>query len=438
MSDRAFGRRDLLRAAGATLLVPTFLREAFASPQTMGPRLFIFMQALGTHQQTFWPDGSGTSPILDPILSDASLRAKTILVKGVANETTGVGNEHDRGFNSLWTGVRPVGLPEESFGGGPSIDQVLRRALQPQVRFPTLNCGVLAADVAPKNGHRRSFSYIGPQQQLPTRVDPYRMYAMLFPEASDDSPDATARRLALRQSVLDHTASDLAALSGRLGPTERHKLEAHATALREYEMRLSAAVQGSAACARPSRPAPGIDVTREENVPLLTELMLDLMAVALQCNLTRIVTFQLGFCGNQWRYGWAGINKDSHEEIAHFDAPDGSNGTAGAAMTTIGRWVAGNVARFTKKLDAVPEAGGTALDNTLVIWANENSNGVHGMTNLPIVLLGRAGGRLTGTGVVDQGPQSHYQLCTSVLNLMGVTAEGFGDKPTSGPLRGLV
>jgi hypothetical protein len=412
------------------------VREAFASPETIGPRLVILMQALGTHQQTFWPDASGTSPILDPILSDASLRAKTILVKGVANESTGLGNEHDRGFHSLWTGVKSVGVPEDSFGGGPSIDQILRRTLDPPVRFPTLNCGVLAADVAPKNGHRRSFSYIGPQQQLPTRVDPYRMYAMLFPENSGDSPEAAARRLALRQSVLDHAANDLSRLSGRLGPKERQKLDAHTTALREFETRLGAA-QGNAACARPSPPAAGIDVTSEDNVPVLTELMLDLVAIALQCNLTRIVTFQLGFCGNQWRYRWLGIDKDAHEEIAHVDRPDGSNAVAGAAVTKIGNWVADNVARFARKLDAIPEAGGSALDNSLVIWANENSHGMHGMTNLPIVLLGRAGGRLTRSGVVDEGTQNHYQLSTSVLNLMGVAADGFGDKPTSGPLRGL-
>jgi hypothetical protein len=444
MRDRAFGRRDLLRAAGATLLVPAFLRDAFASPQTMGPRLVIIMQALGTHQQTFWPDASGTSPILSPILGDAALRAKTILVKGIANETTGPGNEHDRGFSSLWTGVKSVGLPEECFGGGPSIDQILKRQLNPRVRFPTLNCGVLAADVAPKNGHRRSFSYIGAQQQLPTRVDPYRMYAMMFPVAGNDSPEAAARRLALRQSVLDHTANDLTTLSGRVGPKERQKLDAHATALREYETRLSTAAQGSSSCARPSPPDVGIDPTSEANVPVLTKLMLELVAIALQCNLTRIVTFQLGYCGNQWRYGWLGINKDAHEEIAHVDAPDGSNKTAGAAVTTIGHWVAENVARFTSKLDAIPETGGTALDNSLIVWANENSNGVHGMTNLPIVLLGRAGGRLARTGVVDDGPQSHYQLGTSVLNLMGVEAAGFGDKdgldgrPASGPLRGLI
>lgn len=438
MRDRAFGRRDLLRAAGATLLVPTFLRQAFASPQSIGPRLVIVMQALGTHQSAFWPDQTGTSPILDPILGDAALRAKTVVVKGVRNVTTGVGNEHDRGFNSLWTGVKPVGFSEDCFGGGPSIDQILRRSRSPKVQFPTLNTGVLAADVAPKNGHRRSFIYSGPQQQLPTRIDPYRLYAMLFPEAGASSPEAAQRRLALRQSVLDHSARDLAALSRRLGPAEQRKLEAHATAIREYETRLIASSSTTSQCAKPASFTPGIDFNSEQNVPVLMDLILDLMAVALSCNLTNIVTFQIGYCGNQWRYRWLGIDKDTHEEIAHADRDNGTAPAATDAMIRMGRWVADNVARFTRKLDAVPEAGGTALDNSLVIWANENGNGTHDLANLPIVLMGRAGGALSRTGVVDEGEQTHYQLCTSVMNLMGVPAAGFGDEPMSGPLRGLV
>ena len=90
-----------------------------------------------------------------------------------------------------------------------------------------------------------------------------------------------------------------------------------------------------------------------------------------------------------------------------------------------------------ERLDAIPEPSGTALSSSLVIWANENSTGVHGMENLPLVFLGRAAGRLSKTGVVDEGRQTHYQLGTSVLNIMGVEAAGFGDQPSSGPLVGL-
>jgi hypothetical protein len=165
--------------------------------------------------------------------------------------------------------------------------------------------------------------------------------------------------------------------------------------------------------------------------------MLDLVATALSCNLTRFVTFQLGLCGNQWRYRWLGIDRDSHEELAHRDSPDGSDAAVAAAMTQISRWTAERVARFAKLLEAIPESDGTALDHSLVIWANENATGFHSLDNLPLVLLGRAGGRLTRRGILNEGLQSHYQLNTSVLRLMGVEAAGYGDQPNCGGLRGL-
>jgi hypothetical protein len=440
MTRRAFGRRELLRAAGLTLFVPPFLKRAFAGEEQDSPRLVILMQACGTHQSTFWPDPvSGTSAVLEPLLAVPGLAQKTLFLKGVENQTQGVGNQHDRGFHSLWTGVAPIGTPEDSFGGGPSLDQILRQKLAPKVPFPTLNAGVLAAYVAQKNGHRRSFSYFGAGQQILTQVDPYRLYRKLFPGAdSKESSEVVARRLALKQSVLDYAAEDLKALSSRLGPHERKKLEAHTTALREYEARLGASlVNGAAACARPNAPAPGLDVTLEDNVPVLVDLMLDLLTVALSCNMTKIVTFQLGLCGNQWRYRWLGIDKDSHEEIAHQDTADGSNVAVADYMTKISRWAAERVARFAKNLDAIPDADGTVLDNSLVIWANENGTGFHNLDNLPLVFLGKARGRLKKAGLLDAGKRSHYQLNTSVLRLMGVAADGYGDQPSSGGIPGL-
>lgn len=437
MKHRAFGRRDLLRAAGLTLFVPPFLREAFATGEASEPPLVLFMQPCGTHEAAFWPDpASGTSPILEPLLIDPVVASKTLILKGVNNLTGGfLGNEHDRGFAGLFTGVLPIGTAADPFGGGPSIDQTLKRLLAPRVMFPTLNCGVLASDMGPKNGHRRSFSYLGPGQQVPTQTNPYRLYAQLFPQTDTGT---AMRRLARKRSVLDHSASDLAALSARVGPNERRKLEAHATALREYEMRLGASLDAvDATCAVPTAPTPGLDVSSEANVPVLVDLMLELVANALACNLTRIVTFQLGLCGSQWRYRWLGIDKDGHEAIAHYDDPAGTNVEATTAMIQISRWVAEKVAVFARRLESLPEANGSLLDRSLVLWANENSNGIHGMGGIPLVFLGRAGGRLTQAGVVDQGPQTHYQLNTTLLRVMGVEAAGFGDDPACGPLLGV-
>jgi hypothetical protein len=436
MSKRGFGRRELLSACGATLLVPAFLRQAFADRDGTRTRLVIVMQPNGTHQPAFWPDPvTRTSPILEPILANSALAAKTLVIKGVRNETLGLGNEHDRGYSSLWTGVPPIGTMEDCFGGGPSIDQMLKAALGPRTRFPTLNAGVLAADVAPKNGHRRSFSYFGPKQQVPTIVDPVRLYGALFPEQGTNAGAVSAeQRLVMKRSVLDATARDLADLSARLGPNERRKLDAHATALREYEARLEAVVTGGAACAAPG--APGVlDPSQEANVPLLADAMLDLVALALGCNLTQIVTFSLGLCGAQWRYRWLGIDQDGHEELAHRDTLDGANVPVAQAMTAISRWFAERVARFAARLEATPEDDGTVLDHSLVVWANEMGTGFHSLENLPLVVLGRASGRVTQNFVVDQGVQGHHQLGTSVLRWMGVDAEGFGDRPACGGLR---
>ncbi|HET9960226.1 MAG TPA: DUF1552 domain-containing protein [Polyangiaceae bacterium] len=436
MKQASFGRRDLLRAAGLTLLVPSFLREAFAEPEKSGPRLLIFMQANGTHQATFWPDpNTGSSPILEPILGEPSLAERTLLIRGVNNLTTGPGNEHDRGFSSLWTGVPTIGKPDDAFGGGPSIDQILKAALAPKVLFPTLNVGVLAADVAPKNGHRRSFSYIGPRQQIPTQVDPYRVYASLF-RTSELEPAQARQQLQLRRSVLDASARDLAALAARLGPNQRQKLDAHTTALREYEARLTASLEGQSNCAKPKAPEAGLDPSLEDNVPRLLELMLDAVAVALACNLTRIVTFPIGMSGNQWFYRWLGINIDNHSDVAHLDADDGSNPAIAEIMTQISRWVAMHVAKLAQQLQAIPEEDGSVLDHSLVVWANENATGFHRLDNVPVVMLGRAGGRLTRSGVFYEGAQSHHQLCTTVLQLMGVQVAGYGDQPGCGPLTG--
>jgi hypothetical protein len=437
MKSRAFGRRELMRAAGLSLCVPVFLREAFASNEAAEPSLVLFMQPCGTHAAAFFPDpATGTSPILEPVLRDPVIASKTAIVKGVSNLTGGVlGNEHDRGFAGLFTGVLPIGRAEDPFGGGPSLDQILKRTLAPNVLFPTLNCGVLAADVGPKNGHRRSFSYLGPGQPVPTQTDPYRLYAALFRRSERGS---TLRHLELKHSVLDHAATDLTALSARLGPNERRKLDAHATALREHEHRLSAslhAVDGT--CTRPPEVAAGIDHHAEANVPVLAELMLGLVANALACNLTRIVTFQLGLCGAQWQYHWLGIDKDGHEGVAHFDDPAGSNVEATTAMIAISRWFAEVFAGFVQKLEAQPDAAGSVLDRSLVLWANENGNGLHGMDDIPLVFVGRAAGRFTRTGLVDAGRQTHYQLNTTLLRVMGVDAAGFGDGPASGPLVGL-
>ncbi|HEY0711508.1 MAG TPA: DUF1552 domain-containing protein, partial [Polyangia bacterium] len=247
-------RRDLLRVAGsATALFPFLRRAAEAAPPT--PRLLLLMQSNGTGPANFWPvaaaPGTTTtpnqrlmSPILAPLASDATIAARMTVIKGLFNDAGGSGNGHDQGFCGLYSGYVSGGSFSDPWGTGISIDQHLRKTLTFHEPFPTLHCGVLASDTPPFKSHRRSFSYTAARQQVPTEIDPYRLYARFFsagtlpPPGAD--PTAYARdRLARRRSVLDLVKGDLGRLRPQLPALERRKLESHETALRDLETRLA-------------------------------------------------------------------------------------------------------------------------------------------------------------------------------------------------------
>jgi hypothetical protein len=150
------------------------------------------------------------------------------------------------------------------------------------------------------------------------------------------------------------------------------------------------------------------------------------------------VTLQLGFCGGKWSFGWKGIGTDVHG-LAHLDTSDaGSTPENTERLVLANQYYASCVAKLAARLDAVPEGGGTVLDNTLLVWANEQGRGDHNQANVPIVLIGKAGGALSSGGrVIDAGRQVFNRLGCTILNLMGQPAAGFGDVPDCGVFEGL-
>jgi Protein of unknown function (DUF1552) len=443
VTTRSLSRRDWLRAAGAAAGLFPFLRPrpAHAAAQ---PALILLMQSNGTGQSNFWPaPGTFLSPILEPILGNPALAPSATVCKGLINHAGGSGNGHDQGFTGLYSGHRSVGTFNDPWGSGISLDQILKKQLPLTEPFPTLNCGVLASDTPPFKAHRRSFSYTSAKQQVPTEVDPYKLYAQLFSAgtpAGGDPVAASKRRLLYKRTVLDAVSQDLKSLRQRVGAFDRDRLDAHQTALREMELRLGATLSPDAGlaarCGGVPVPAEGLDIEAEVNVPHLVPMMFDVIALALACQLTRVVTFQFGHGGEKWYFKWLGINENSHDDIAHRD--DGKSEAVTGKLLKMNVWYAQQVAYLARALQALPAAEGTVLDRSLVVWGNEIATGPHGMDDIPVVLLGKAAGRLRGTGLmVDQGPQDYHRLGCTLLNLMGVAAPGFGEEPACGPVQGL-
>lgn len=427
-------RRALLEAGLAASIFP-WVREAYAQTPPP-PKLLLLMETSGTHQSAFWPDKQlGRSTILDPLLRNEGLRSRATIVKGLFNHEGGMGNQHDQGFAGLWTGRKSIGTFNEPWGDGPSIDQQLKTALDFSEPYPTLNTAVLASTAALFKPSRWSFSYVGSRLSIPAQIDPWKMYAAMFAPAAGGA-DAQVRLLQ-KKTVLDFVRGDLKKVKAGLPSAERAKLDVHETALRELERRLELTlVERSAACRAPGFPSERIDLSDEHNVPQLVELMFDFITLAMGCGLTRIVNFQFGQSGERWRFNWLGLDENSHDDIFHRDS--GLDPVVSEKSIRIHTWVAEQVAYLGQKMLKMPGAtGGSLLDESLVVWGNEMGTGPHGMDEIPIVMLGSAGGRLRPGRLVDHGPQTYHRLGCSVLNLFGVPSAGFGEMPDCGPVDGL-
>lgn len=445
------GRRRFLEVLAGGLAGATFASRTRGGPTPVLRRLVIVMQNNGTQQASFWPRAPSlgpdfTSPILDPLLSDPDIARRTTVVRGISvpNDAAGTtGNEHDIGFARMFTGHRLMSVAGEPWGGGASVDQLVARAWD----VDSLALAVHASEVEPhpKPGfsHRRSFSYLAPGvHKIPT-VNPFDAYARFF--ATTPLADGELRaRLARRKSVLDASAADLRELGQRLGAVERVKLEAHATAIRQLEGQLTATLAhpacGALAAPFDYRKTPELLVSSDDAIPTLVESMVDLLATTVGCGLARVGTLQLGFAGGKWRFGWAGNTGDNLHELAHRDQGDAGGSPENTAMIVrANRYYAGVVARLVRKLADTPEAdGGSALDHTLVVWANEFGRGDHSLDNVPIVLVGGPLDGATARGrLVDAGVQPFQRIGCTILRSMGQPAEGFGDLPSCGPLRGL-
>lgn len=450
-------RRRALQALAAIPFAAPLARAFAAVDSGTAPpkRVVLLLQNNGTQQANFWPDGNLSSPILDSLFTgadgaDNGLRAKANIIKGMAvpNDANGTnGNQHDMGFARMFTGEKLLSKAGSPWGGGPSVDQILANDWS----IDSLTLAVLASNYEPhtKPGfdHRRSFCYVGPATLKYPLVDPVRVYTKLFGSSTGGNVDVR-QRLLTRQSVLDAVSGNLGEIAGRLGSDDGRKLDYHLTAIRDVERRLSTTLAGQQmACAlTPAGPAdvlamdPGAETTVDGYVPQLVNDMIDLGAVALACGLTRIVTLQLGYCGGKWSFAWKGINMNCHDDVAHLDTSDqGSSDENTQRVVAMNQFYATCVARLATALDAVPEAGGTLLDSTLVAWANEQGRGDHNQDNVPVVLLGLVGrGIPAGGRLIDKGPQPFNRLGCTVLNLMDHPAAGFGNQATCGSFSGLL
>lgn len=438
-------RRQLLYGVGGISVALPLLRSLSARADGVTPprRLVLMYTPNGVISDAWWPTEvtSETAFELNAIHQPlAPFRNRLTFLGGVDLSVTnaGPGGLHQKGIGGLFTGRKLQSGSQfvdgcgqtAGWADGISVDQAVVKAAAANTLLPSLELGVRALD----NDVQGRIAYAGPGQPLPPINNPLDAFNRLFSMLGASSATLDALRQN-RRSVLDTVQSQFASFSPRLSADDRQKLDAHLTLVRDVERRFTETTT-ERACSAPSAP-PTLDPTNPSDMPLIADLELDMLAAAFACDLTRVASFQISTSLNRIAYPWLNNSTMEGHTLSHAGPSDVE---AHDELVSRQTWHAARLAHLLARLAEIPEADGTSvLDNTLILWGNEVSQGnTHSHANMPFLLAGGSWYFRTGRYVQYQGAP-HNNLLVSVLNAMGVPATSFGDPEfCSGALSGLV
>jgi len=280
--------------------------------------------------------------------------------------------------------------------------------------------------------------YFGPDQPAPPRENPDQNFTDLFSDLGAD-PFALEILRKQRKSVLDAVLQDYTAFNKRLGKDDRVRLDQHLEAIREVEQRLDATGQVGEACEQPLNPNLGDAYDQESNYPATGQAQMDLLFMALACDMTRVASLQWSGAVSNVNFGNLGVPQllnEGHHSLSHYD-----DATAEATqdLLEINKWYTDRFAYLLNKLNTVPEGEGTMLDNCLVVWVNELGKGnSHTRDDIPFILAGGCQGYFQTGRALNFNGEPHGKLLVSLCNAMDVPATEFGEPAHSqGPLAGL-
>lgn len=456
MSTRV-SRRAFLKGLGVGASLLPFVPLLDAHAATLPPRRIVFFfSSNGTIRESWLPQMKNGVLELSTILSPLeALKSRLLVIDGLCHKVILEKSDragHAAGMNTALTGrtnkIMDPAHPLQSLATGISLDQYLADQIGSTTKLRTLECGI---QVEPYLRGLAALSYRGRLQPILAENSPYRVFDRLFRDLPDagQAPSAEAEaRLADRQRVLESVSTDLEALRRRLPKDDQVKMEAHLTAVREVGHSLTTgAGNRSATCHKPDL-GPPLDPWRNDDIPAIARLQMDLVAMALACDLTRIATVQFGNGGASHRFTWLGREFAKDPELGascmvrgfHALSHTDTHASSRARLVRINTWYAEQFAYFLGKLASIPEGAGCVLDRTLVVWVNElGDGGAHTHMNLPWVLGGDAGGFLrTGQLVTVEG-EPHNRLLLTLCHAMGVGVKEFGDPDycQRGPLSGV-
>ena len=437
ITKKHLSRRTFLRGTGAVLALPFLdsMVPALAAPKgAAGPAMrlgFVYVPN-GIIESSWLPAAEGpgfefnaTMKALEPF------REHTLVISNLAQingrSFGDGGGDHARAGASWLTGVHPKKTEGADIHSGISADQIAARELGKQTQFASLEIGVEAPSLAGgcdsgySCAYTNTVSWSSPTTPNPMEVNPRVLFERLFGDG--DSTDAASRLELMheRGSLLDFVKGSVDRLQTRLGPGDRRKLTEYLEAIRDIERRIQKAEEQNASM---KMPVINLPVSAPEEFVDHARLMMDLMLIAYQADLTRVVSFMLAREGSNRSYREIGISDGHHNCTHHQNDPDKISKTIKINTHHVNQF-----AYLIDKMKSTPDGDGTLLDHSMILYGSSIADGNrHTHTNLPLALMGGGCGKIKGgrhLRCAEETPMTNLLL--SMLDKTGIHTEKLGD-----------
>ena len=420
--SESLSRRTFLKGAGVSLALPMLeaMTPVFARTPILPrvPNRFVAINAaLGFHGPNLFPKKSGYEYEITPYLEELKhLRKDFTLFSGLSHSNQQGSSGHASEMTWL-TAVERPGLA--GFKNAISLDQLIAGKIGTKTRIPSINLGT--------GGGGQSISWNTNGVSIPSQSSPSKVYRKLFVQGTDKEIKEQLNHLNRGQSILDVIRGDARRLQGNLGQVDRDKLEEYFSSVRNLEKRLQQNKDWS------GKPKPKVNYSEPNDVQdrfdLLAkqQLMYDLMALALQTDSSRVMTFSLG-AFNAVPSNIKGVKTDWHNLSHHGKDEDKIE-----ELEIIEKAEFSLFADFLSKLKLHQEEGRSLLDGTSILFGSNLGNASsHDWRNLPIIVAG--GGYKHGSFVAHDDKENTplSNLFIPLAQRMGVEIESFGRSTASG------
>jgi len=406
ITKKSLPRRTFLRSLSTTLALPLLDamvpalaagKDAAANPPV---RLGFVYVPNGIIMDRWTPTGEGAgfgfAPTMQPL---EPFRDHMVVLSGLAQangNALGDGpGDHARAGATWLTGVHPKKTEGADIHAGVSADQIAARELGKTTQLGSLEIGLesptLAGDCDSgySCAYTNTISWRSPTTPNPMEISPRAVFERLFGDGDSTDPVARLASLDEQRSILDYVAGDVGRLESGLDASDRRKLSEYLDAIRDIERRIQKAEEQNATIKLPIMERP---TSIPEAFSDHARLMMDLMVIAYQTDMTRVISCMIAREGSNRSYRSIGV-PDGHHSMTHHDGDP----VKIEKVVKINHLHAETFAYLVEKMQSTEDGDGTLLDHSMILYGSSLSDGNrHTHDELPLVLVGGGCGKIKG------------------------------------------